>query len=61
MRHVGDTLVWLGMILLVVAVIYYTPRLAKYVAASTATEHGAACPTCREIMCRLHAESDSNP
>lgn len=31
MRQFGDTLVWLGLILVVVAVVYFTPRLASYV------------------------------
>jgi hypothetical protein len=31
MRQVGDTLVWLAMIGVVVAVVYFTPRLASYV------------------------------
>ena len=30
MRQVGDTLVWLAMIGVVVAVVYFTPRLASY-------------------------------
>jgi hypothetical protein len=40
------------MILVVAAVIYFTPRLANYVAAATATEHGPACDTCRELTCQ---------
>ena len=32
MRQVGDTLVWLGLILVLAAVVYFTPRLADYVA-----------------------------
>jgi hypothetical protein len=31
MRQFGDTLVWLGLILVVAAVVYFTPRLASYV------------------------------
>ena len=31
MRQVGDTLVWLAMIMVVAAVIYFTPRVAHYV------------------------------
>ena len=31
MRHMGDTLVWLGVILVIAAVIYFTPRFADYV------------------------------
>jgi hypothetical protein len=34
MRHMGDALVWLGVILVVAAVIYFTPRFAHYVSAS---------------------------
>jgi len=34
MRQVGDTLVWLGVILVVAAVVYFTPRVASYVAAA---------------------------
>jgi hypothetical protein len=30
MRQVGDTLVWLGLIVVVGAVIYFTPRFASY-------------------------------
>lgn len=33
MRQLGDMLVWLAMILIVAAVVYYTPRLADYVSA----------------------------
>jgi hypothetical protein len=38
MRQVGDTLVWLAMIGLVAAVVYFTPRLANYVG-SAGNEH----------------------
>jgi hypothetical protein len=31
MRQVGDTLVWLGLIVVVAAVVYFTPRVASYV------------------------------
>ena len=30
MRQVGDMLVWLAMILVVAAVVYYTPQVATY-------------------------------
>jgi hypothetical protein len=33
MRQVGDMLVWLAMILIVAAVVYFTPQLANYVSA----------------------------
>lgn len=42
MRQVGDTMVWLGMIVLVAAVIYFTPRLASYVAAASTPRLQAA-------------------
>jgi hypothetical protein len=42
MRQVVDTIVWLGMIVVVAAVIYFTPRLANYVAASTETATASA-------------------
>jgi hypothetical protein len=48
MRQVGDTLVWLAMITVVGAVVYFTPRLANFVAVF-AGEHGSGCVTCREI------------
>jgi hypothetical protein len=59
MRQVGDTLIWLAMISVVVAVVYFTPRLASYVAASMATEHGTACVTCRDIT--IHQDDESTP
>jgi hypothetical protein len=48
MRQVGDTLVWLAMITVVVAVVYFTPRLAGYVALY-GSEHGRGCVTCRDV------------
>jgi hypothetical protein len=48
MRQVGDTLVWLAMITVVVAVVYFTPRVASYVALF-GSEHGGGCVTCRDI------------
>jgi hypothetical protein len=33
MRQLGDTLVWLAMIVVIGAVIHFTPRLANYVSA----------------------------
>jgi hypothetical protein len=36
MRHFSDTLVWLGVILVVAAVIYFTPQFASYVSALSA-------------------------
>jgi hypothetical protein len=34
MRQFGDTLVWIAMILVVAAVVYYTPQIADYVSAT---------------------------
>jgi len=48
MRQVGDTLVWLAMIGVVVAVIYFTPRLASYIG-SVGTEHAGDKITSSEI------------
>lgn len=31
MRQVGDTLVWLALVAMVAAVLYFTPRVASYV------------------------------
>jgi hypothetical protein len=49
MRQVGDTLVWLAMIAVVAAVIYFKPRVAHYVRARGSSEHGLECVTCRAI------------
>ena len=57
MRQVGDTLVWLAMITVVGAVVYFTPRLANYVALF-AGEHGRGCVTCREIA--FHPEDTTS-
>jgi len=57
MRQVGDTLVWLAMIGVVAAVIYFTPRVARYVGAMGG-EHGQACTTCREIAYQQDEPSD---
>jgi hypothetical protein len=48
MRQVGDTLVWLAMIGVVAAVVYFTPRLASYV--GTASDHARATNTSSEIV-----------
>ncbi len=54
MRQVVDTMVWLAMILVVAAVVYFTPRLANYVT-SMSSEHNAECNTCSAIA--YHADS----
>ena len=48
MRQVGDTLVWLAMIGVVAAVVYFTPRVASYVG-SMANEHASGKVTFSEI------------
>jgi hypothetical protein len=40
MRQVGDTLVWLGLIVVVAAVVYFTPRVARYVSTREAPPEG---------------------
>ena len=47
MRQVGDTLVWLAMIGVVAAVVYFTPRLASYV--GTATDHNRSATASSEF------------
>jgi hypothetical protein len=44
MRQLGDTLVWLAMVAVVVAVVHFTPRIANYVAAMSG-ESADALPT----------------
>jgi len=39
MRQVADMLVWLALIVVVAAVVYFTPRVANYVA-SEQSDHG---------------------
>jgi hypothetical protein len=48
MRQVGDTLAWFAMIMVITAVIYFTPRVARYVGAVD-DEHDTNCTTCRAI------------
>ena len=50
MRQVGDTLVWLAMIGVVVAVVYFTPRLANYV--GTVSDYSRAASTSNETIYR---------
>jgi hypothetical protein len=53
MRHVGDTLVWLGLMLMVAAVIYFTPQVADYVS-SMAADRGHEAVTYRELALHHH-------
>ena len=48
MRQVGDTLVWLAMIGVVAAVVYFTPRLASYVA--TVSDHTRGANPSSEVV-----------
>ena len=48
MRQVGDTLVWLAMIGVVAAVVYFTPRLANYV--GSVNDHPRSPNTPSEIV-----------
>jgi hypothetical protein len=60
MRQVGDTLVWLAMITVAAAVIYFTPRAAHYLDAMNA-EHGPECTTCRKISSSQSEFFDPSP
>jgi len=47
MRQIGDMLVWLGLILMIAAVVYFTPRFANY--ASELSDHGRESRTPRAM------------
>jgi len=47
MRQVLDMLVWLAVIMVVGAVVYFAPRCAQSFAAM-GSRHGAECKTCHE-------------
>jgi len=55
MRQVGDMLVWLALIVVVAAVIYFTPRFANYFA-SEESDHGRESRTSR-VMAYQQSES----
>jgi len=58
MRQVGDSLVWLAMIAVFAAVLYFTPRVAHYIHVMS-DEHGRDCMTCHGFS---HQQSEvSNP
>jgi len=60
MRQVLDILVWMAMIAVVAAVIYFTPRFAKSVAAME-DRQGQEWRTCEDIVpLDLHT-ADANP
>jgi hypothetical protein len=55
MRHVLDTLVWFGLILMVAAVVYFTPRVADYVSSLGADEE-IAYRASRELVLNHQTE-----
>jgi hypothetical protein len=59
MRQVGDMLVWLALILVVAGVVYYTPRIADYVAREQA-DRGAG-GTSRMMAYHQFGSLDSTP
>jgi hypothetical protein len=60
MRQVGDSLIWLAMIAVFVAVIYFTPRVAHYVHAMD-EGHERDCVTCRGLFHQQGAPVDRTP
>jgi hypothetical protein len=60
MRQVLDTLVWLAVICVVAAVVYFTPRLAQSFAWQK-TAHGQVCGTCRDMASFDSETSDTAP
>jgi hypothetical protein len=60
MRQIGDTLVWLAMITVVAAVVYFTPRLASYVT-SVSSDHGRDCVTCQELVYHQSDQTAQTP
>jgi hypothetical protein len=61
MRQFLDALVWLAMISVVAAVIYFTPRFANS-SATTDYRHGQECEgSCAEITSPNFDSADMNP
>ena len=60
MRQVVDTLVWLAMIMVIAAVVYFTPRLANYVT-SMSSAHSQECVTCSGDVSLAHDASAQDP
>jgi hypothetical protein len=58
MRQVGDMLVWLAVILVVAAVVYYTPRVASYV---TRDVHEPGRVAFRPASHQVYAPADETP
>ncbi len=60
MRQVGDMLVWLVLIVVVAAVVYFTPRFANYVA-SEQSEHARDSRTSRVMAYQRSESTDATP
>ena len=60
MRQVGDMLVWLAVILVVAAVVYYTPRVASYVSARDSCQEQARVAL-RAASHQVNAPAEENP
>ncbi len=60
MRQVVDTLVWLAMIMVIAAVVYFTPRLANYVT-SMSSENGRPHLTSRGYVNLDIQSAESSP
>jgi len=60
MRQVLDMLVWLVVIMVVGAVVYFAPRFAHSVAAM-GSRHGQECNACREIALLNPDPADASP
>jgi hypothetical protein len=54
MRHLTDTLVWFGLITLLAAVVYFTPRLADFVS-TLGVDHGQGSASRPETVFHHHA------
>jgi hypothetical protein len=60
LRRVGDTLVWLGLILMVAGVVYFTPRFANYVE-SERSKHERESKTWRAMAYLEFVSHDATP
>jgi hypothetical protein len=60
MRQFFDMLVWLAIIAVVGAVVYFAPRFGHAVAAM-GSPHGQECRTCEDITSLNPDAADANP
>ncbi len=60
MRQLGDMLVWLGLIVVVAAVVYFTPRIANYVA-SEQPDRGRETHASHVVAYQDFGYSDATP